>query len=188
MKRRNLLGLMGAGAAAVAAPIGTGAFSSTSAARTVSMSVVEDRNAYLKLIPDDDSGLVRSNASDGTIEFAIPGLRNYPENENAPEGEGVNPSSTYVFTDLVETTNQGTTDVELFSRFGSLPPELETVGLVGPSGEPLLGRDDALPLTVGEMAPIGLIIETAPDADPSGGRFQVSFEIVAKTPKDPGND
>lgn len=185
MRRRKLLRLVGASAVAVAAPISTGAFSSTSASRTVSVSVVEDRNAYLKMVPDDDTGLVRSNASDGTIEFDIPGLNNIPGTEDAPEGQGVAPDSVYSFTDLVEITNLGTTEIQVYSQSDSLPSDIDRLGLVGPDGDALLDRSSAITLPVGHTMSVGLLLDIDDDTSPSlQNRTDASFDIVGEETDD----
>lgn len=178
MNRRRLLELLGLATASSGAVMGTGAFSSVTAERKVSVSVVEDRGAFLKLIPDDDSGLVRTNASDGTLEFDIPGLNN----ASKPNlGEGVGSDSSYAFLNLVEVTNQGTTDAQLYSRGSNLPPEIERVGLVGPNGAPLIGSENTVPLTLGETLSMGLFIETAPGAEVGEGPISANIQIIADT-------
>lgn len=185
MNRRRLLRLLGAAAGSSALVTGSGAFSSTSASRTVSVSVVEDRNAYLKMVPDDDTGLVRSNASDGTIEFDIPGLNNNPGTDDAPEGQGVAPDSVYSFTDLVEITNLGTTEIQVYSQSDSLPSDIDRLGLVGPDGDALLGRSSAITLPVGHTMSVGLLLDIDDDASPSPqDRTDASFDIVGEETDD----
>jgi hypothetical protein len=61
---------MGSLAAAGAAGIGTGAFTSTRADRAVKVDVTGDGNSYLGLIPNDDVSVV-STASDGTMSIDL---------------------------------------------------------------------------------------------------------------------
>jgi hypothetical protein len=176
MHRRRLLKSLGVLAVGSGTVVGTGAFTSTSAPRTVSVSVVEDRNAYLKLIADDDTGMVRTNASDGTLEFDIPGLNN---RGNSSVGDGVGPDSVYTFLDLIEVTNQGTSDAQLYSRGSGLPAGIVQIGLVGPTGSPILGSANATQLSIGETKSVGLLIKTDPATDVSKGPLSATLQIIA---------
>jgi hypothetical protein len=137
------------------------------------------------MVPDDDTGLVRSNASDGTIEFDLPGLNNNPDTEDAPEGQGVAPDSVYSFTGLVEITNLGTTEIKVFSQSGSLPSEIDRLGLVGPESGALLDRSSAITLPVGHTMSVGLLLDIDNDASPSPqDRTDASFDIVGEETDD----
>jgi len=70
MQRRKFIAGLGSLAAAGAAGIGTGAFTSTRADRAVSVDVTGDANSYLGLIPNDDVSAV-STSSDGTMSIDL---------------------------------------------------------------------------------------------------------------------
>ncbi|WP_181861666.1 DUF1102 domain-containing protein [Haloplanus salinus] len=89
---------MGAGGA-----LGTGAFTSVSADRSVQVNVVDDASAYLRLVPVPGSGnAAYVNTDGGTLSIDIS-----DGNDNVL-GNGVNPNATTVFDDLFRIENQGT--------------------------------------------------------------------------------
>ena len=96
MERRKLLLGMGSLAATGAAGLGTGAFSSASAGRGISVQVRSDTNAYLGISGDPDY----TAETNGTLEINIDG--------NGQGGSGINGNATTEFTDLLTITNQGT--------------------------------------------------------------------------------
>lgn len=97
MQRRKFLAALGATAAGGAAAMGTGAFTSVSAERAVSVDVVNDENAYLGLEAIDSRA---SNGNDGgelEIDFA----------SSSNGANGLNPDSRTAFTDLFRINNLG---------------------------------------------------------------------------------
>ena len=88
MERRKFV--IGAGALATgsAAAMGTGAFSSAQADRSVNVSVADDSNAYVELNKLDDRFV---DDSDGQLSI---------EFDEEGDGEGLNQDSTFEFTDL----------------------------------------------------------------------------------------
>jgi hypothetical protein len=87
---------MGSLAAGGAATLGTGAFTTVEAERSVSISVANDTNAYLGLDPVDDApGNEYVSLSGGTLELSI---------TNNGEGAGVNKNAVTEFTDLFTVT------------------------------------------------------------------------------------
>jgi hypothetical protein len=95
MRRRKYLIGMGSLAAGGAAAVGTGAFTSVSAERTVSVAVAGDSNAYLSLQPTDE----RASLNNGELELAF--------DESNAGALGLNPNSRSAFTDLFKIQNQG---------------------------------------------------------------------------------
>ena len=95
MRRRKFL--IGAGSLAVgtAGAIGTGAFTSVSAQRTVGVASVSDPNAYLALTPTDE----RAFTTNGQLKLEFNG-----SNHGA---SGLNQNARTAFTDLFEIKNQG---------------------------------------------------------------------------------
>ncbi|ELZ35781.1 hypothetical protein [Halorubrum tebenquichense] len=93
--RRKFLAGLGALASGSAAAVGTGAFSSVSATRTVSVNVASDESSFLALNATDE----RASITDGQLEL---------EFDNSGEGAlGLNPNSRTAFLDVFEITNQG---------------------------------------------------------------------------------
>ncbi|MCU4743882.1 hypothetical protein [Natronoglomus mannanivorans] len=70
MNRRNVLLGLGTVVAGGGAALGTGAFSSVEANRTVSIQVAEDDSAFLSLTPSADSDFVDTDG-DGAIRFNL---------------------------------------------------------------------------------------------------------------------
>ncbi|UWG51841.1 DUF1102 family protein [Halalkaliarchaeum sp. AArc-CO] len=108
MKRRNILAALGTLSAGGAFTVGSGAFSSVSAERGITVNVADDTDAFLRLAPctgspngkyvDNTDGLLTIDLSAG--------------NENDPPGgSGVNPEALSVFHNVFEIGNQGTQDV-----------------------------------------------------------------------------
>ena len=86
---------MGSLAAGGAAAIGTGAFSSATAERGISVQVRSDSNAYLGISGDPNY----TSETNGTLEINL---------DANGEGTGINGNATTEFTDLLTVTNQGT--------------------------------------------------------------------------------
>ncbi|UWG46458.1 DUF1102 family protein [Halanaeroarchaeum sp. HSR-CO] len=87
MQRRKFLATVGSLTAASAAAIGTGAFTTASAGRTVTVEVENDLNAKIGLVPGSHED-VEING-DGELELDLTGTN----------GEGVNINSTYTWGD-----------------------------------------------------------------------------------------
>ncbi|WP_188879430.1 hypothetical protein [Halarchaeum nitratireducens] len=101
---------MGSVTAAGAAGIGTGAFTSVSASRSVSLETASDNDAYLAFTTTDakNSAYV-SNASSGAVSFNLDG-------DATPEGDGsgLNRNATTQINDIVRIQNQGTEPVLVY--------------------------------------------------------------------------
>lgn len=124
MKRRNLLFGIGAVASGSAAAVGSGAFSSVDARRTVSVTATGDANAFLRMTPVGRGR--RSYVTDvdkGLVQFEIPGAdeKDYPGAETDPNGVGTD--SVYRFRrdadptggeGLVKVQNQGTNPIRVY--------------------------------------------------------------------------
>ena len=93
MQRRKFIAGMGSLAAAGAAGIGTGAFTSASATRTVTAHVDNDLNAQIALVPGQHSGIELNG--NGELEIDLSG----------DNGEGVNPNSQYSWGDPNDPAN-----------------------------------------------------------------------------------
>ncbi|WP_336326225.1 hypothetical protein [Halovenus sp. HT40] len=173
MKRRSFLAGVGAFASAGGFALGTGAFTSVSAERKVSIAVARDSQAFLQMLPIDDEGLSgentgRSFANGHEVEFEIPGDEN-GENSNAA---GLGLDSIYEFHDLLEVANQGTQPVTLSSTYDG--DALADLALVTDNG---VLRDDPPTLDVGDSIDVGLYIDTHGS---DLGAFDETLTIVAE--------
>lgn len=180
MKRRNLL-LGISTVTGLGGILGSGAFSSVSAERTVSIAVANDNRAYLRMKPLDkdgiDSDAVGRSATYGdAIRFTIPG-DGPGENQNA---EGVGLDSVYEFHDLLSVKNQGTQPIEVYSSYDG--NELTDLALVNDNG---VLRNNPPTLDAGNSINVGLYIDThGSTTGKYDGEDSLSLTIVADQPDD----
>jgi len=111
MKRRKFLLGTGAAAAGGASLLGSGAFSSVEADRSIDVDVVGDGEAFLRLAPCTIDGSEHPNGAyvretpDGTIAIDL------SDGNDQVAGDGVNAEALSVFHNVFEICNQGTQDV-----------------------------------------------------------------------------
>lgn len=140
---------MGALASGAAAAVGTGAFTSVTAARDIDVAVGDDASAYLKL-EGTNSHYVVDDGNGGTLAIDMSG--NNPTNAG---GTGVNPNAVTEFGDLFEIANQGTQSVTVdVTKSGTYP---DAVTFEDGNGNAL---KDGIDLDVGESATISLVADT----------------------------
>ncbi|WP_141212242.1 hypothetical protein [Halorubrum ezzemoulense] len=173
MKRRTLIGAIGATTVGSAAATGTGAFFDAEVDRSVSATVTTDEDAFLSIESVNDE-YTESNA-DGEL------VLNFSGNS---EGDGVAPNSKYKFSTgtpgLFSVRNQGTQEVELsFEGPDDYDnPTLEdddiSWGLFAP------GFGPPYTLTPGDSRSFGAVIETGEDP-PESASFR--YKIVAEDPE-----
>jgi len=112
MKRRDLVVGLGALTTGSAAAMGTGAFTSLSASRNVSVSVSPDSEAYLQIkaldTPNSNEFVDGSGGRSDTLSVSI--------GENEVGGKGVNEQAETYFDDLFSITNQGSQPVWIWMR------------------------------------------------------------------------
>jgi len=173
MKRRRLLAGVGALAGAGSFTLGTGAFTSVSAERSVSVAVARDYRAFLRLEPNVDDGINgdrtgRSSTDGYVVDFDIPGLDG-GENQDA---EGVAPDSIYEFHDLLKISNHGTQPVTVQSEYAG--GDFHELALVTDTGR-LSG--DPPTLDVGESIDVGLYIDTHGS---DTGSYDETLTVVAE--------
>lgn len=182
MNRRRLLKSAIPLAGGLATTIGSGAFSSVQAERSVEVAVVDDDQAYLRLEAKDSTGSVRAEDSTGQLRFFIPGLN------SQADGTGVAPNSVHIFDPLVRVENLGDDPVELFSETpSSIPDQFDRISLTV-SGDPVDSEADAVELSTGGSISCGLLIETAPDASVTDDRIKSSIKIRADPPGNSDTD
>lgn len=187
MKRRTVITCFG-GMAASALAVGSGAFTTVSAKRMITVETAEDDEALLALSDRGDSGdgfSGRSWSDGGTISFSFPGTGKRIENPEL----GLSVDSVYEFTQdsgndaekgLARIENKGTQPIEVYSTHqtdSSL--EIELFKIDSPERTAL--RDKPAELTVGAFVDIGFRIYTY-DADI--GDFDETLRIVADQPDD----
>jgi len=108
MNRRNVLIGLGGVVAGGGALLGTGAFTTVEAQRTVSVETAGDADAFLGLAAARDNYQEENfvtEGEDGTIQINL--------DEDSPgEGDGLNQNARTVFRNLVTVSNQGTQTVD----------------------------------------------------------------------------
>lgn len=171
MNRRSFVAGLGAVVGGSSALVGTGAFTSVSAERSVSMEFANDNTAFLRMKQLQGSN-GRSLSNGETVGFSIPGSKPFADSESDAEGVGID--SEYEFEDLVKIQNQGTQPVELYSTYDG--DKLADLALVK-DGAVL--RDDRPTLGTGDSINVGLYIDTH---GTSTGGFVETLTIVADQP------
>lgn len=163
MKRRSLILSVGAVATGGAA-IGTGAFTTAEAERTLNIEVAEENTAILSLsqVADNDTGdFVQVGSQNNELSFDF-------NDTPGTGGEGVGTDSTYRFDRLFAVENQGAQTVYFEADFpdeeSDFGEELENIGIYveeADADEFLLdGENAVLELGVGEAAELGFKIDT----------------------------
>jgi len=126
MERRKFV--IGAGALATgsAAAVGTGAFSSVEAERSMSVTIADDSEAYLAFdtdlgsSPDNNYEYAEINENgELEIEFAENSAGEAEvSGRNPGNGLGVNPNAVTIFKDVFAINNRGTEPIEISVEFG----------------------------------------------------------------------
>lgn len=169
MKRRQFITAIGGITGLSSLMVSSGAFNFVNAERTVSLSVADDRQAFLKLTQQGSGGRSETDGHPDTLQFNIPGDEDgeYPDG-NPTDPKGVGTDSIYRFsqdaggdeTGLFGISNQGSKPVEVFST----QPTTENIPSVTifdvESGELLTEDNRSRKLGVGESLDCGLAIDT----------------------------
>jgi hypothetical protein len=184
MNRRSLLAAAGLAASGGVA-VGTGAFSSAEAERTVSVEVAGDTDAYLSLTE-------RPNSSNGGFANVAQGLILFDINDVLIDGEGQGPGSksVYTFDNVFGVENQGTEDVFFEVQFEDTGT-LDGLGFyAGENDESLLdGNNNVAKIPVGEEADMGIYIDTSDEGVESGqGRDIDNISAMITASEDGGED
>ena len=186
MKRRNLLLGLGAAVSGGAATMGTGAFSSAQADRSVSVEVESDNpGAYLALDETNDSGQGSSNegrftnlpngsAADLTgneISISLTTLNLAGTSGSNTDGSGPATNANTELDGVFEVGNQGTGTV--FVNIASIDFDGGNVTVSFYPGEGEVTTDLSsgsaeLELPAGDAAPIGVRVEAGSDSDNVG--------------------
>ena len=173
MERRKFVIGMGALAAGSAAAIGTGAFSSVEAERSVEIDVEGDAEAYLRLTGDAEF-IDDDTPEDSELEFA------FGVNEETEEGgQGFNDDAVTVVEDIVTIENQGTEDtVQVdFGEDGDNDDEV-TVNLEDADVTLMLPDDvNDRTIDVGNSTTIDIEVDTR---DPDGSDSEEDITLYAE--------
>jgi hypothetical protein len=160
MKRRQVLAALGAASSGGALLTGTGAFTSVSADRTVSVAVASDTDALLRLAPCKGSknGDYVTGASNGALSVDLS-----ESNENVL-GDGANADATTVIDDIFEICNQGTQPVGVWLETNPVQNGNgnDAVSFYRDSDQsaPVTTQSNALCLDTGECICVGLVART----------------------------
>jgi len=178
MERRKFVVGLGALASGSAAAVGTGAFTSVTAERSVSVTVAGDNSAYLGLSavgPNSDY----VDKSSGEVSISLDGL----EDSSSGSGTGVNPDATTVIEECLRIENQGTQEVELdltgtgVVSAGTSDPgaDSDTVGIYidNTSSSATEVDDDTAQLPVGEYVDLSVEVETSSGTGTLSGTLTV---------------
>lgn len=184
MKRRQLLGGLGALTASATLSVGAGAFSSVDASRKVAVTVAGDNDALLAL--EERGGL--KSVERGTPEqvvFRFPSMKQRNEYlREDGDSLGLGTRSVYEFAaddgnGLLRIENQGTQTVTVYSAFDSRHSlDIELFDVSDPDYAAL--RNEPAELGVGEHVDVGFRIDTHGS---SVGRFDETLTIVAEVPR-----
>jgi hypothetical protein len=120
VRRRRVLTALGTAAAGGSAVLGTGAFTSVEADRSVDVSAADDTDALLALRPADGPNSALAETIDGTLSLDL---------SAADGGPGVNPDALTVFDDVFTVTNRGTDAVELTGEKSGSHPDAVVFGV-----------------------------------------------------------
>jgi len=111
MQRRKFIAGLGSLAAAGAAGIGTGAFTSVSASRDVTINTVGDASAFLKIEPEDTPNAQEYVFTEGDGTIALDFTNTTKAESNQTLGSGLNKDAKTIFDNLLKFTNQGTQEI-----------------------------------------------------------------------------
>ena len=190
MKRRNFIVGLGATVAGGTAVLGSGAFSSAEAERTVTVETADDDDAYLRLTTPGQESDDRSFREDGQLHFILPGSRERIEddigpNTNPENPDGLGEDSVYRFgleTDgrpLFRAENQGTEPIQLHS-IQEDTQNVPDVQIFNVDSRELLTEDSpSEELDPGQYVDLGLQIDTT---GISVDVYEVPLTIVAERP------
>jgi len=163
MERRKFVIGLGALAAGGTAAVGSGAFSSFEADRSLTVQIADDSEAYVAFstdlggTPHDNYEYADIN-DNGEIEIEFA--------ENDAHGLGVNPNSTTAFDDVFAVENQGTEDAALWVELSDDIAEVVDIDLyyVGQDEPSIVGEGNAFgpewAFGVGSSFRVGITVDT----------------------------
>lgn len=125
MERRKFIAGVGSLAAGSAAAMGTGAFTSVSANRSVSVSTADDNDALLRFAQDGNDNSAYAEVSNGTVAVDLDDLSGAEDSEveagaAGDLGSGVNKNALTRIYDIFTIENQGTQPAIVYADPDSL--------------------------------------------------------------------
>ena len=156
MNRRKYLAALGVLGSGTAAAMGTGAFTSTSASRDVSVSVADDTNGYLGFGTSGSANGVFASVSGDEIAL------DFDTSDGGGSGVGLN--STYNFDDVFTIENQGTQTIYVWANFSGEDLDDDDIWFYpdSDSGRRLNdGSNSVVTLTTGQQVNVGVHIDTS---------------------------
>ena len=168
--RRNVLIGLGGLVAAGGAALGTGAFTTVEAQRTVSVQTEGDADAFLSLEPASGANGAFVTETDGTIQFNLD--NNAAGNATTANGTGLNKNAKTTFNSLVTVTNNGTQGVTSLTLEMTDDSDDSNAGNLfkftvdgnslnnGSSGADIIGSDGTdSTLSPGDSVTFGLVVD-----------------------------
>lgn len=164
MERRRFLVGLGGLTSGVGAAVGSGAFASVDADRQVSVEVINDIEAYLRineLRTENEDGVVlgRSTQPGKVTKFQFPGT--FEDRDDLTRGDGLGTDSEYYFDSLVEVGNQGTHPIVVFSEHSGEISKISIYDSDDPDRTLLTSENSGQQLDEGETFDAGIHINTA---------------------------
>jgi hypothetical protein len=190
MNRRTFLATLGTATAGTSAAVGTGAFTSVSADRSVSVQVADDADAFLAMTPSNGPNGDYASSNDGELVVQLDG------SDETPPGDGVNDDAVTKLFDVFRIRNQGTQTIYLYITDSS-PQVTFKLGRVS-RGNPIKdnpvsrltpnevvtveGIDNAVQVGVGLEVKIHLVVDTTGDSTPESLLDEVTIQAQAQKP------
>ncbi|TYL38348.1 hypothetical protein CV102_11065 [Natronococcus pandeyae] len=174
LNRRNVLVGLGTIVAGGGAALGTGAFSSVEADRSVTIETDGDDSALLQIVPNEgyngDAGDYVDD-SDDSIEIVI------GDDDNSDTGDtGVNVNATTTFIDLLEVTNNGSQDVGFYVESKEDLGEDELLNFKAENQDTIIENSNAVDLSSENgSTTISLEINADEDTDVNDFPDEVTF-------------
>jgi hypothetical protein len=163
---------MGSLAAGGAATIGTGAFTSVEADRTVSVNVANDSEAFLALTPSDGSNAAYADENNGTLQI------NINDAASGVNGTGLNDNALTIIRDIFQIENQGTQDVFVWIEgFDNEPIGVfSDAPASGPNkGNPDTGMGPNNPGATPDLPPVNVAVDHRVDVGNTQDEIGLSF-------------
>lgn len=166
MRRRRFITALGGATGVGSLVFGSGAFNFANVERSVSISVVDDRDAFLRLTQRGTGERSEVDGNPDTLAFNIPGDDEDEYGGTDPDGLGTD--SIYRFGEdaahdesgLFGVENQGTQPVEVFSTQETTAGVPSVTMFDVETGNLLTESSPSGPVTVGEQLVCGLEIDT----------------------------
>lgn len=161
--------------------IGSGAFTSVQAERSLTVGVVQDSDAFLKL--DAEGSVNRSSAGD-TVKLDFPGIQESDLNPQDPNGVNANAVTRFSSEPdeddsdgLLRITNQGTQAVDIYSTQDPEPGEPVIDLFNVKTGNLLTEENPYSSLSIGDQLKVGVQIDTT---DVGTGDYNLVLNIVGE--------